>query len=146
MCIYCVIRKTKRTTKILQSLFAGLIVRQYTYFLIDVGCTDKDACEIMDAAHHSLKRIFPPGVELIIHGQCTDSGGGETKGAIARDVRSRNISHKHYLITTCSLHNLQSGLRNTIAIVLGIGGIDEKGDFVVNAMQMIHGAFNIQDW
>ena len=27
-----------------------------------------------------------------------------------------------------------------------LGGTDDKGDFVMNAMQMLHGAFNIQNW
>ena len=30
--------------------------------------------------------------------------------------------------------------------VFGVGGTNEKGKFVMNAMQMIHGAFNIQNW
>ena len=29
---------------------------------------------------------------------------------------------------------------------LGVGWTDEKGDFSMNAMQMINGAFNIQNW
>ena len=107
--------------------------------------TDEDTCEKMDAVHHSLKRIPPSDLELIIHGQYTDSGGGGTKAALAREMQSRNIAHVHYLISTYSLHNLQTGLRNAMETVLGVGGTDEKGEFVMNAMQMIHGAFNIQN-
>lgn len=111
-----------------------------------MDCIDEDTSEIMDAVYHSLKQIFPSDLELIIHGQCTDSGGGGTKVALAREVQSRNIVHTHYLISTCSLHNLQTGLRNDMDTVLGVCGTDNKRDFVMNAMQIIHGAVNIQNW
>ena len=60
-----------------------------------MDCIDEDTGEIMDAAHHSLKRIFPSDLKLIIYGQCKDSSGGGTKSALAREVQSRNIAHAH---------------------------------------------------
>ena len=47
---------------------------------------DEDTSDIMDAVYHSLNIIFPSEVALIIHGQCTDSGGDGTKAAFARAI------------------------------------------------------------
>ena len=61
-------------------------------------------------------------------------------------MQSRNIVHIHYLIAICSLYNLQTGLRNAIEAVIGVGGTDNKGEYVKNAMQIIYGAYKIQNW
>ena len=68
--------------------------------MLDVDCIDENTEEIMDAIIHSLKRTFLLGVEIILRGQCTDSGGGGTKTALARDVTRRNVAHVHYLAGT----------------------------------------------
>ena len=51
-----------------------------------------------------------------------------------------------YLVGTCTLHNLQTALRNAVTHVLGEGGTNAKGEFRLNAIQMIHGAYNIQNY
>lgn len=114
-------------------------------FLLDVDCTDEKTDEIVEALTHSLDRMFPL-VALRLRGQCTDSGGGGTKYALSRQLSSRNMCHPHYLVATCSLHNLQTCLRNAVVNVLGEGGMDEKGEPVMNVMQMLHGAYNLQNW
>ena len=96
--------------------------KQIKMFLLDVYCIDKNIEEIMDAIMHSLKRTFPPGVEIILCGQCTDSGGGGTKAELAWNITRREVAHVHYLVGTCTLHNLQTGLRNAVEAVLGEGG------------------------
>ena len=52
----------------------------------------------------------------------------------------------HYLVGTCTLHNLQTGLRNAVEAVFGESGQNEKGEYHMNVMQMIYGAYNIQNW
>ena len=52
----------------------------------------------------------------------------------------------NYIICSCSLHNLQTCLCNAIVNVLGEGGEDDDGGFVMNCMQMLHGAYNLQNW
>ena len=75
--------------------------------------------KILQMQINSLQRTFSPDVDIILRGQRTDSGGGGTKEALARDISSQNIAHAQYLIGTCSLHNLQTGLRNAAESVLG---------------------------
>ena len=115
-------------------------------FLLDVDCTDENTKDITDAIVHALRRTFSSGTAIVIRGQCTDSGGGGTKAALARSLAARNLSHPNYLVGTCSLHNLQTGLRNAVESVLGEGGQNNEGEYVMNVMQLLHGAYNIQNW
>ena len=61
-----------------------------------------------------VQRISPPDVDIILQDQCTDSGGGGTKAVLARDITSRAITHAQYRIGTCSIHNIQTGLRSAV--------------------------------
>ena len=117
-----------------------------TIFLVDVNCSDESTDEVADATIHSLRRLFSDGENIRLHGQCTDSGGGGTLHSMARAMHSRNITSEHYLVGSCSLHNLQTCLRNGVINVLGEGGTNENGEYVMNAMQMLHGAYNLQNW
>ena len=47
---------------------------------------------------------------------------------------------------TYFLHNLQICLRNAVQNVLGEDNGDDNGDYVKNVMQMLHGAYNLQNW
>ena len=118
---------------------------QVKIFLLDVDCTDEATKNIADALEHSMRRISP-NCTISILGQCTDSGGGGTKFALARALTEKNMTSANYLVCTCSLHNLQTCLRNAVTNVLGEGGMNEKGEPVKNVMQMLHGAYNIQNW
>jgi len=93
-----------------------------------------------------LQRLLPELLEICIKGQCTDSGGGGTKFALAKALDERHISAQNYLVTTCALHNLQTCLRNAVVNVLGEGGMNDKGEPLMNVMQMLHGAYNLQNW
>ena len=44
------------------------------------------------------------------------------------------------------MHNLQTCLRNAVVNVLGEGGMNDKGEPLMNVMQMLHGAYNLQNW
>ena len=66
---------------------------------------------IADAIKHSMRRILPD-INIVIMGQCTDSGSGGTKFALAQALTEMNMASANYLVCTCSLHNLQTCLRN----------------------------------
>ena len=80
-----------------------------------------------------------------MRGQCTDSGGGGTLFTLANKMKQYKLQHEHYLIASCTLHNLQTGLHNTVINVLGNGGMID-GDYKLNMMQMLHGCHNLQNW
>ena len=120
--------------------------KQVKTFLLDIDCTDESTGEIVQALTHSLKRVFPTDIPIKLRGQCTDSGGGGTKDALKRELEKNELTAEDYLVTTCSLHNLQTCLRNAVVNVLGEGGNDDNGEPVMNVMQMLHGAWNIQNW
>ena len=82
---------------------------------------------------------------LKLRGQCTDSGGGGTLFALARKLNEFNMQHEHYLIASCTLHNLQTALRNAVINVLGDRGTID-GEHKLNMMQMLHGCYNLQNW
>ena len=56
------------------------------------------------------------------------------------------MQHDVYLISSCTLHNIQTALRNAVVNVLGEGGTDDNGEYRMNVMQLLHGAYNIQNW
>lgn len=116
-------------------------------FLLDVDCTEESTEAVVDALNHSLKKIFNNNnLESCISGQCTDSGGGGTLHALCRELKLRNLCSSNYITCSCSLHNLQTCLRNAIVNVMGDGGEDENGAYAMNCMQMLHGAYNLQNW
>ena len=82
----------------------------------------------------------------MVSGQCTDSGGGGTGKSLYRELASLSLTSPGYLITSCSLHNLQTALKNGIQLVMGEGGLLDDGKGKLNAMQLLHGAYNIQNW
>ena len=56
------------------------------------------------------------------------------------------MNHDIYLVVTCTLSNLQTALRNAVDNLLGEGGVDTDSEFKMNIIQMLHGAYNIQNW
>eukprot|EP00957_Ditylum_brightwellii_P117910 8993776-Ditylum_brightwellii.AAC.1 len=80
------------------------------------------------------------------NGQCTDSGGGGTKFAFAAKIKRALMQGDLYLISTCTLHNVQTTQHNAVEQILGEGGQDENGDYKMNVMQMLHGTYNLQNW
>ena len=116
------------------------ISKKVKTFLLDVNCTYEDIEEIATALLHSIKQVYSPDAVVFIYVQCTDSGGGGgTKDALYFSLKSRRATALHYLISTCSLHNLQTCLRNAVVNLLGEGGMNEKNEPVLNVMQMLHG-------
>ena len=63
-------------------------------FMLDCDCVDESTSQISDGIYHSLKRFFDNKL-FLVRGQCTDSGGGGTKLALARElenIRSNTFS------------------------------------------------------
>ena len=61
-------------------------------------------------------------------------------------MQTREMTSQHYLVATCSLHNIQTAFCNAVQEVLGEGGHDDNRGFNMNVMQLLHGAYNIQNW
>ena len=120
--------------------------RKVKTFLLDVDCADEDTSDIAEVILHLLKRSFPADFDIKLDGQCTDSGGGGTKHAFSRAMKAKGLTIDHYLTCTCLLHNLQTCLRNSVQNFMGEGGVDDEGEYVRNVMQMLHGAYNLQNW
>ena len=55
------------------------------------------------------------------------------------------MKHESYLVGSCTLLNIQTALRNAVVNVLGEGGSDD-GEYRMNVMQLLHGAYNLQNW
>eukprot|EP00957_Ditylum_brightwellii_P052194 3957675-Ditylum_brightwellii.AAC.1 len=81
-----------------------------------------------------------------LYGQCTGSGGGGTKFALAVEIKRFLMRGDLDLISTCMLHNIQTVLRNAIEKTLGDSSADEKVEFKMNVMQMLHGAYNLKKY
>ena len=54
--------------------------------------------------------------------------------------------YPRFMVLSCSLHNLQTCLRNAVVKHLGEGGKTEKGEFKRNVMQLLHGMYNVQTY
>ena len=118
-------------------------VRKY---LLDVDCCDEDFVDSAVAIEAELRRVWPPEMPIRLYGQCTDSGGGGTLFSLARDLKKLHLCAPEYFVDSCSLHDLQTALRNAAEQVLGVGRTDENSAHMQTAMQMLHGCYNLQNW
>ena len=122
--------------------------RRVKIYLLDVDCTDKNTGEITDIMRHSLTRLFGIDISNIptkVYGQCTYSGGGGTGTKLFIALQQLDMTSTYYLTTSCSLHNLQTALRNGVQLVLGKGGLDNNGKGKLKIIQLSHGVYNIQN-
>ena len=74
--------------------------------LSGVDCTDEDMNNIADVLTHYLRRLLPENMEICVKDQCTDSGSGDTKFALANPLEERETATPYYLVITCTLHSL----------------------------------------
>jgi len=91
-------------------------------------------------------QLFTTGIPVYIYGQCTDSGGGGTLEVLVQAFEAKGLTSDRYLITSCTLHNLQNFLRNAVMHVMGEGGSDDDIKPIMNCLQILHGAYNIRNW
>eukprot|EP00957_Ditylum_brightwellii_P061751 4686158-Ditylum_brightwellii.AAC.1 len=76
-----------------------------------------------------------------MNGQGTDSGGGGTKLALDDEMKKADLTNDHYLVGTCSLHNVQTSFCDATEFDLGEGHQNQDGSYKQNVMQMLHGAY-----
>ena len=132
------------------------IVREIT---LDVGSSGGTSAEAAKAIKHSIERLLnlDDQLSLTIMGVATDSGGGGTLSSLLRALRavfadSNNVTISDMAeVISCSLHNVQTCLRNGILAVFGDSGTtcDEHGHhttFKKNALQLIYGIANVHDY
>jgi hypothetical protein len=104
--------------------------------LLDIDASGGQTQECGDAIAASLKKIGSPRLQ----GQTTDSGGGGVLDGLHKAIEERQLCSPWYLVTSCSLHNLQLAVANPIKEILGEGGLDKK-----NVMQMLHSITDLQE-
>ena len=120
-------------------------------FLLDCNASGEDSAEVAKSIIQSLKilQLIDPSLALHVMGQTTDSGGGGTLFALANKLREFHMAGmaENYVVGSCCLHNLQTALRNAIIEISGEGGMDsETGDYKMNAMQLMHGMYNLHNY
>ena len=122
-------------------------------YLMDVDSAGESSRDAAIVIKHALEKLslIDPNLHLILCGQDTDSGGGGTLHSLERELRKLDLPfNNYYIISSCSLHNLQTCLRNGVIEVLGEGGSveDENGttQFKKNAMQLMHGIWNLTNY
>lgn len=112
-----------------------LIVKKFT---LDVDVAGKTANEIAKGVLHSFGKLFLSGTRRL-NGQCSDSGGAGLESVQTELVGIGVAVEDGYFVTSCMLHNLQSGIREPIKQLLGEGGIDNR-----TAMQVMHALYDLQ--
>ena len=111
---------------------------------LDTDDSDGSSADCADAIQFSLNKLFFD-VPLVLRGQTTDSGGGGTGFSLARELEKRAITcGPKFLVSFCTLHMLQLCLSNGVKETYGEGGFLPDGNFKRNAMQLVHGAYNLQ--
>ena len=83
---------------------------------------------------------------MFLAGIASDSGGGGTGKSLQVRLIEEGFAKENTRIVTCSLHNLQTCLRNAVEDVFGEGGtVDRSGelDYKINAMQLMNGVYNM---
>ena len=56
------------------------------------------------------------------------------------------ITCHEYLVVSCLLHSIQTGSRNGVELVLGEGKLDDNMKGKINAIQLLHGVYSLQNW
>ena len=128
--------------------------------LLDLDRAVSKSSSAAEAVVYSLERLIKLSdysLHLTIMGVFTDSGGGGTLESLLKEIRDELIGndfislHPNATFVGCSLHNLQSCLRNMVRICFDEGvthEIDNKIVYKKNAMQLMNGlgdVFNYLD-
>ena len=117
-------------------------------FLLDVDRVNEDTEDIFQGLYYSIKHFYNSVDDNLNNGfkfrdQCTDSRRGGILFALANNIKMYNLQYAHYLISLCTLNNLQTALKNAVVNVSDNGRMVE-GEHKMIMMQMIHGCYNIQ--
>jgi len=106
------------------------------------GGTSSDCADGIESSMSRLKFNKTDDTHLL-HGQNTDSGGGGTLDGLADELHKcphTTIGREKYLVSNCTIHAVQTQLRNAIVNVLGEGALER-----VNAMQLLHSVYRLQE-
>jgi hypothetical protein len=105
--------------------------------LLDIDASESTTNECADAIVASLKKVG----SIRLQGQCTDSGGGGVLDGLHQAIAHRQLCRPGYLVTSCSLHNLQLSVANPIKQTMGEGALGVK-----NVMQLVlHSIYDLQE-
>ena len=76
----------------------------------------------------------------------TDIGVGGTDKSFHCKLAALNVTAvpEIYLVGYCTLHCIQLTLSSAVKHVLGEGGTQKNGQYKQNAMQLLHGLYNLQ--
>jgi hypothetical protein len=78
--------------------------------LLDIDASGGLTDDCADAIAASLKKVG----NIKLMGQTTDSGGGGVLDGLHRSLEQQDLCRPDYLVTSCSLHNLQLAVANPI--------------------------------
>ena len=127
-----------------------LLSNGYThYYSISIVLTSTP--KIWSSIHQSIRkffnltRIITDDTPTKLRGQCSNSGGGGTLCTFTNQIKLHNIQHHNYLISSCTLHNLQTALQNAVVNVLGDRELEDS-EYKLNIMQVLNGCYNIKNW
>ena len=93
-------------------------------YMLDINSAGDNSREVAYAIKHALEKqkLIDTNFFVILCGQTTNSGGGGGLHSLARELQKLGLPFRsYYLVALCSLHNLQTCLRNGIIDVLGKG-------------------------
>ena len=105
--------------------------------MLDMDASDGTSEDCALAIKHSL---FKLGGDILLNGQCTDSGGGGVLEGLSSKLLELALCDSDYLVAACSIHALQLQLSNAVKKVIGHGGLDKR-----NALQMLHSVYDLQE-
>ena len=92
--------------------------------IVDIDASEGTTEACADAIAFSLRKL---GGNLMLQGQTTDSGGGGVLDGLATALSTRHqLCRRNYLTASCSLHNLQTSVKNPIVLTIGEGGLESK--------------------
>ena len=126
--------------------FVDKTSRTINEFLLDCDATGSSTEEAAEGILHSLDKLGFK-FNFVLSGQATDSGGGGTLYALKEALREKGLVAEGYRVVSCSLHNVQTCLRQCVQKVYGEGGMIEKQngkvEYKKNAMQLLNGLYNL---
>jgi hypothetical protein len=111
----------------------GSVLKQ----MLDLDGSKGNTKQCANAIVFSLKKL---GGNVLLQGQITNSGGGGVLDFLGDELAVRKACQMHYLVASCSIHNIQLSLSNPVKQLMGEGDLEKK-----NVMQLLHSVHDLQD-
>lgn len=109
---------------------------------LDIDSTSDSSNDHAQAIAHSMDMILQNCIAGFTS-QTTDAGGGGVGPSLQRALRMKGLINEElydFIMGFCSLHDLQSVIRNSIEDTFGTGGLDHY-----NVIQMAHSCWDMQE-